>query len=416
MRSVALFVVELEGQDRFGVAAPERTTATPSVDRPLAASADGRPWVPPTSVAGALRQHLGTDADLLMGPMVDERRSSGRTLTASPLWVVGTELDATAVQVTRTSIDPRRGAARSGGMRSEQVLERGARVTVFLRLDDPGSGDLPAAAELAGRLGEWAPMLGSGRTSGRGQMLVRSVRFGTLDLADSQDATTWLAGGGPDLWQRVAIESADVAGRAPASPAREYLFSVVDGLRTESQLSGNKSTLVADGDELVWMRGTSVRGIFRQRASFILRTLGHDVCTGTSGCGECLVCETFGSTSRRGVLRFPDVQVVDAAQVTRPHVAIDRFAGGATGGHLFTEEVLVKGRVAVRAESVGAWPDWLGPLLDAVAVDIHQGFVGLGGGSGRGIGTVQLSEEIDTGSVYAQLRSSLSLAQEGSPA
>ena len=71
------------------------------------------------------------------------------------------------------------------------------------------------------------------------------------------------------------------------------------------------------------------------------------------------------------------------------HVAIDRVSGGATDRLLFSEEVVLSGRFHLRVEAEVGVPDWAANLLRAVVRDMHDGYVGVGSDTARGLGTVR---------------------------
>ena len=116
----------------------------------------GRPHLPGTSLAGALREmtHRAdgeTAEDLWFGHLLPP--DSGRAevdAKASQIWVLGSrpvgpddaELDDVASQIrASTAISRTRGAAEANTLRVEELLPAGSRFKVFLRWDDA-----PAAA------------------------------------------------------------------------------------------------------------------------------------------------------------------------------------------------------------------------------------------------------------------------------
>jgi CRISPR/Cas system CSM-associated protein Csm3 (group 7 of RAMP superfamily) len=139
--------------------------------------------------------------------------------------------------------------------------------------------------------------------------------------------------------------------------------------------------------------GTSWKGLFRARAGFILRTLHGEeaACTDQTGCGTCLLCDLFGSARARGRLAFPDSPVTNAVTEKRTHVAIDRVTGGARDKLLFSREVVTRGTLTLRVLPLAPLQPWHRPLLAHIVRDLHDGLIGVGGGTQRGSGTLTLT-------------------------
>jgi CRISPR/Cas system CSM-associated protein Csm3 (group 7 of RAMP superfamily) len=160
--------------------------------------------------------------------------------------------------------------------------------------------------------------------------------------------------------------------------------------------------------------------VFRTRAEFILRSIGMPTCNSTDerpcGSPKCITCDLFGYTGseagegpvgRRGALRFRTSTITGSRTVRKTHVAIDRFTGGARRGQLFTEEVLEGAQTCLEVV-VPEHHSWALPLLDWVAWDIHEGFVGVGHGTTRGLGSLRLKQSKSVRSRLTNLEESLS--------
>lgn len=75
-------------------------------------------------------------------------------------------------------------------------------------------------------------------------------------------------------------------------------------------------------------------------------------------------------------------------------MALDRFSGGQTHGLLFNQEVVEEGTVNI--DITVADPtlrEEADALIKAVALDIHDGYVGVGHGTARGMGSLQLTDD-----------------------
>lgn len=403
-RTVTLLLAEIVLEEPWAIRAPE---VGGPLDAPVARDGFGNLYVPPASVAGALRAHLASEglADQLMGPRTV---ANDETLSASPLRVVGTDLSEASPSLRqRTAIDRDRGAAAARTLRVQELVEPGARVTVYLRHDGP----LPDAGLAA--LCSWQPRLGGGASEGQGRGRLESLRYGVIDLDTPEGLTLWLTKGGRSLHREVcqtscSPEDLEQASGHDQSPLIEAGLTIADALligveSPEDRVSAEP--LTRQGTPVV--DGASLKGLLRSRAEYILRSLGHDACRGvTAGkaCGRCGACELFGAPDRLGLLSIASSTIQQPTVEKRSHVAIDRVTGGAAEevGLLFTERVVTSGTLTLCIEARRPVPTWGRLLLLHVLRDIHDGLVGLGRGTTRGQGTLSLTDpsllaELDDG-------------------
>lgn len=397
-------------------AEPGGVTVPGAADQPQAVldlDPQGRVQLPGTSLAGALRDMVRAargpqTAGAWFGPLLDD----GAAAQASRIWVLGSRRldDAAADVLASTRISRERGAAAPNTLRQEEVLPAGARFEVFLRWDDAGTGQV---AELAGLIAGWRPLVGRGVTRGRGRCAAQDVRHGTLRLDDPGDLLRWLTLSGPALVRDVAVErvSARDAGpdpdllvRVPVSIAGPWRIGTGD---KPPKGSREPIPLRRLGGQPV-VPGSAVKGLLRSRAEFILRSVGVTPapCADTPcDAQKCWTCRVFGSgggqdaddssVGVRAAVRVADAVVADPVAAQRTHVAIDRFTGGALDGALYTMEILKAGRFPLAIERLpGAVDDDLArqvrAVLRLVLEDLNDGIIGMGGGTARGYGSVQV--------------------------
>lgn len=416
---------------------------TDEVDLPVLLDFNDDPYVPASSLVGALRQHLhstGLEDPLWLGPPIGE---AGRPTTgeggesaprlASPLRALGTRLVGTHQLATRatTRINARSRAADGGSLRSEHrvdVVEDNAVDAGPARLEwyasiDRGVSD-PLVTGLIDVLPSWQPIIGRGRSKGMGQARVASIEVVGLDLAVPTDLTWWLT------WRKAWFEGTGAPPRpvtatpghdlrsVPASHAMAFAWRVVDPLAigtgefsprkpgtkrlndTVRRTGAARSVRFDSATKQPVIPATAWKGIFRHRVEFILTTIGckdaevkHHI---VRLFGEASKTSSGEQTGRRGSLIFIDSPLGCSngpAQVwERSHVGIDRFTGGVQSGKLFTVEVVAPGALANQSiESTTAIEDRDRRLLLLAAKDIHDGLVGLGGMVTRGYGTLQLT-------------------------
>lgn len=374
---------------------------------------DGKPQLPGTSLAGALREMVRVQrdnqtADDWFGQLLGPGTGDAIDARASRIWVLGSRRHGNAEPGefrASTKINRRRGAADAHTLRIEEVLPPGSTFEIFLRWDDAASADIE---DFAGLLAAWRPLIGRGVSRGRGRCVTAEVRHGTLHLDQHGDLLRWLAGAGPDLARDVAVTPVQAHIVHDPEPVIHVPVSIAGPWRT-----GNGQT-PAEREPIPILRvrgqflvpGSAVKGVLRSRAEFILRSTGMTPppCD-TQRCGQCWTCGVFGhgggrnqaeaTVGARAVIRVPDVTVTDPLPIKpikRTHVAIDRFTGGALPGALYSFEALEAGTFAISVEPAMAIParrlSEIRAVLRLVLEDLHDRLIGIGGGTARGYGSV----------------------------
>jgi CRISPR/Cas system CSM-associated protein Csm3 (group 7 of RAMP superfamily) len=424
---VIITVIKAEIEAEAGWAVGTSDTEAIGLDRELLTDPGGRPWVPPSSLAGSLRAHLARhDADQrLMGsrpPRDDVQRSSDPSppLASSALWLLGTRArravsradgqcgnaeprgrdpgepdEAVAPRtdvVASTAVDPVRRAAVPKSLRYSRVVDEAAVVELYAMLDGELTGQ---DQEL---LGSWRPEVGRDRTRGGGLARLRTLGYRAYDLDQPDDLRAWLEADRADGMGRFDGLTPIPVVAASDPPLLRAGFVIASALHVATGSRRGKIAAIRTrgGDPLV--PASTWKGLFRSRAGYIIRScwgedLGQDAaCVSQQGCGQCLLCDLFGSTARRGRIGFRDSTVTQPRRQERSHVAIDRISGGGRDKLLFTDDVVTAGRVTLTITRLGPVAEWERNLLLHVVRDIHDGLIGVGGGAQRGQGTIQLAD------------------------
>jgi len=356
--------------------------------------ADGKPALPPSSLAGSFRAGIKEAArELLMGQ--EKTKDGEREFRASALWFLGTRLTGDGGgqpeirSRTATAVDRKRRAARNHGSHDvEEVYDTGT-IQLYLRHE----GDPAKALRL---LGQWRVTIGGGISTGLGRAEVTAIRYRTLDLAEPADllARVSLRDAGPDALDALLLGGADHAVTAGESPTLLEATIRVEGLNLPTQNPDDQLK-----PEERWFHGTRWKGILRGRVEYIGRSLGLDVCGAEDqqwrGCGRCAVCEVFGS-GETGVGRwsFHFTPLKPDQQTGRTRNAIDRFTGGVADKKLFPERTVTsRARLVIGclsgAEAHHAWV--LRALLLALR-DMQEGYLGIGGRTSTGLGSVRFED------------------------
>jgi CRISPR-associated RAMP protein (TIGR02581 family) len=163
-------------------------------------------------------------------------------------------------------------------------------------------------------------------------------------------------------------------------------------------------------DEVVYIPGSSLRGVVRAHAERLLRTKDEKLacfveaksfCLRQKGLKEdkeradrlyresCYACKLFGNTGVASRVQMSDLYpAVEPLSESRFGVAIDRITGAVAVGPFDLEVVTdarFEGRVVLRNFTIGQ----LG-LLSAALLDIADGLVALGHSKSRGLGRVRI--------------------------
>lgn len=416
MTTIGLIRIDLVFQSAGGVTAPELDNI--AVDLPLSrrrghGSTDDEVWVPPTSLAGSLRAHVGDQAERWFGSAPPAGPASSERLEPSRVRFLGSQTALPSSPAVRrsTAIDPRRGSAVSSTLRSREVAPEGTIVSLFLRLDQhPGSDDLD---EFAHKVQTWRPVIGRGRSTGHGRAKVTLIAWRRLDLGTASGLRLWLTAGreglfpAADGWDEVRTPTAP----HDAKPEVDLRFDIVGALHLGAGTTASRDGRTHNEIELLagkpLLPGTAWKGLLRSRCGYILRSCGQAACLAPAddNCRVCLLCSLFGWTGTGGQAGIPTGRVgrltthdsVITGLVThRDHVGIDRFTGGARPGLLFRDDVVAEGSLSLRvdvtdpADSLS--PAERGLLLHAVR-DLHDGLVGVGRATTRGYGSLRLTED-----------------------
>lgn len=163
-----------------------------------------------------------------------------------------------------------------------------------------------------------------------------------------------------------------------------------------------------DGKNTVFIPGSSIKGVMRNRCERIIKFLGGDVCNivdRKDSCGDkndknlsgkevydkmCFACKMFGSTSLGGRVKFKDAYPIgDVKMGVRNGVGINRITGAAQRGALYDFEVVEDGTFGV-AITMTNYELYQLKLLLFTIQDIEDGYVTFGGSTTRGNGKMRI--------------------------
>lgn len=399
-----LITIRLRLLSPGGVTGPERCPESAVGDEPpnhlpLRRDPDGAVALPGSTVAGSLKAHCAGWPGL---PSLFGGAPGAQEKVPSPVQVLGARLRGPLPSVesaTRVAIDRHRGAARVHALFTVEQLPAGTEFDVHLRWDNAGA----ALDGFLDAVRAWRPRLGRGVTTGAGACAVTGVASRSYDLNSIDGLLAWLAVEGPATYPQPTTVLPE-----PASPDAviDVRLQIVDGLHIGSgvagRLPGDESdiSLLVQRAEVPYVPGSSVKGVLRSRVEYLCRVLGRSACDDAS-CGACQACGIFGWSARSGDVRMgaraavavPDSVIDDAVCEARTHVALDRVTGGARDQLLYAQQVVVAGHFRLRVEPLRPLTDVELALLRACVADLHDGLVGLGAATTRGLGTVRIRDD-----------------------
>ena len=413
---------KLESVAHFGGA------ETGVADMCLLLDADGNPFIPAASIAGAARSFLARQSE----PWAEYKKAKeSRELkrffggadkddTMSALIVA----DASCKQKQpMTSIrdgvrvDTRSGSAADKAKFDVEVVERGTEFELCLECVIRDGDDQPKLKELFLALlhgfQEGDIRLGARTRRGYGRGKVESWKIRDLKMNNSEDVMAWLR---DDAWSRPEIS---LTPRALPSDQRQYFRIEADfELRTSLLIRSSSADSEAQDEvpDMVHLHsngkpvvpGTSFAGAFRHRAALIADTL----CWCKDLADKDAVCEMFGPvheqeqpTNQQKELWASRVwieeRLVKRVKLQwQDRVAIDRFTGGSLDGALFNEKPIYplalkdmdkkQARPNLRLRLTLEEPDSaeIGLLLLTLR-DFWHGHAALGGETSNGRGTLR---------------------------
>lgn len=384
---------------------------------------EGRPLLPGTSLAGALRSHL---ADVLGGYRSPEDSRVARLFggargddlgSQSPLIVFDSlgELPGEHPVEIRdgVQIDAARGTAEEHKKFDFEVLPAGTRFPVRFELLVPEAG---AEGELVGLLvaslkglacGDIA--FGARRSRGLGALRAENWRAIRYDMGSRQGWLEWLRSDpmnpipgsvAPDKDPAEAFRRAH-----PSLEVTEYtdgrrrlIFDLV--LQIKGGLLVRSAPVDPEAPDAVHLSsagrsvlpGTSLMGVLRARALRIARIVRESAgdaahwVDGIFGPRHEGVVREDSSSLWASRLRISEAPLSNSTRLRTSRVRIDRFTQGVVPGALFEEEPEHEGEVHIRLELRNPEPGEAG-LLVLVLKDLLDGDLPVGGSSsvGRGV-------------------------------
>ena len=246
--------------------------------------------------------------------------------------------------------------------------------------------------------------LGAMTAKGFGLVKAKNVKMGLYDFAKKQDVKLWLTQEVPSaakasvsLDRKSSLGSEDLgAFTVSADFALKSSLLIRDyGLDAKGK---SISVMLKSGKDAV-IPGTTLKGVLRHRAEYILESTGRDVSRldGLMGTSESVTgkADTEGRVKSRLLAEETYIDLSNKQIVEKEHTKnrIDRFTGGTIDSALFTTKPLwqkdkKKPTLKIKFSIEKATEEEAGLALFLLK-DLWQGKISFGGEAGSGRGTLQ---------------------------
>ena len=371
-------------------------------------SKDGVPFIPGTSLAGALRSLIEVEnpcaADILFGTMHRTGGESVRDERQSAVSLYDVELnDAVIGSRDGVHIDDVTGTAIDAHKYDYEIVESGAGGTFYaeILLRRVHQKDEHTLKETLLRLSELLRggfHVGALTTKGFGRMQLRDMVVDCYDFRRPEDTIAWLSPKRGNAAWHMAYD--DAAQMEPPPADGDFVITadfaltgaliVRDSVDPLAETDGEKSPDArmktnAAGQNII--PGTSLKGVLRHRAAYILHALGKERTQ-----ADAFIDHLMGTTAARG--RFiVEEAVVDAEMHTQMRSRIDRFTGGTIPSALFSTAPVWRekdgGRSVTLRFGVRQASEQEAGLCVLLLKDLWLGRAAIGGEKSIGRGTLE---------------------------
>lgn len=409
--------VTIEAETPLTVGNGEKDIMT---DALVAKDCNGLPYIPGTSLAGVVRHSLYDNG---IACETFGSKGHGSQLIFSDALIIdetGTAVDgmqdiSNSAFLRHFSNLPIRqhvrindkGAATKHGKFDEQIVFKGTRFVFEIEQLAVQDNDSTITSILS-HLKSPSFRIGGGTRCGFGEIKVIDVKYRKLNLAERQDLDLYISKSSSLSCKWEGFESKTIETECTDNwhefelelkPTDFFIFSSGLGDDDVDNTPVIESYICWDGGTPVFKEqqnlipATSVKGAIAHRTIYHLNKLtGNFADTTTNAISE--LPELFGSdddnTPARGNILLSDVFMKNTETKIFNHVTIDRISGGAYGGHLFSEKVVIGNNECINLKITVNKKAFENPNIKKAFTntlhDICNGLLPLGGATNKGYG------------------------------
>lgn len=359
-----------------------------STDHDVVRGKDGKPYIPASSIAGVFRHTLENDKSLqndIFGMISGNKSQSSKIIFYDGL------LASECVTSERDSVKLDGKVGVDGAKFDMQIVETGATFVSFLEVADQTETIDKQIDQMLYKLQAGILRFGSKTSRGYGAVKISQLKKAVFDLEQSSQLDSWLDFDPYEdaLWHDInthTLEEDDTGfikislklKQKGALSIREYSTDVSTNGDT---LPDYNHISLHDDDETGIVPGTSWAGAFRTRYREFAGQEETDALFG-------FVKEKSknGSTKKSRII-FSESQIERGVWKTITRNSIDRFTAATKDAALYTERTLYNGETVLDIMVTEDITDREKAILGAVILDLHNGFLPVGGltSVGRGI-------------------------------
>lgn len=379
----------------------------------------GDPFIPGTSICGVLREYMtNTNPEMvkyIFGNSETKPQDSKEEILQSSIKFEDIPFENSKITFRDgVKVDDFTGVGVESGKYNYEVVNRGAFgnfcFLVNLRgchadLDDVDTGEYSlenikkAIADLMKKL-ETGINLGALTSKGFGQVKVENIAAGLYDFRNKSDVISWLKQKTPAP-KKASIKILPSEIKHTSSPddfivEADFVFNssfIIKDYDMNEKVGDNKISAISLYDKenkKYIVPGTTLKGIFRHQAEYILRKLGYKETVLNSLMGS---SDQNNKSKSRFVVFESYISTEDVISTAHTRNRIDRFTGGTVQGMLFTDKPVWQKKsnvpsLKIHFEIHKASDEEAGLALFLIR-DLCLGHVAIGGEKSIGRGTLK---------------------------
>ena len=362
-----------------------------STDHDVVRGKDGKPYIPASSIAGVFRHALENDKSLqndIFGMISGNKSQNSKIIFYDGL------LASECVTSERDSVKLEGKVGVDGAKFDMQVVETGATFVSFLELADQTETIDKQIDQMLYKLQVGVLRFGSKTSRGYGTVKISQLKKAVFDLDQSSQLDSWLDFDPYDdaSWRNINTHTLGEyytgfmkitlkLKQKGALSIREYSTDVsING----DTLPDYKHITLHDDDETGIVPGTSWAGAFRARYQEFAGQEETDVLFGF------VKEKSKNSSTQKSRIIFSESQIERGTWKTITRNSIDRFTATTKDAALYTERTLYNGETVLDIMVTEDITDKEKAILGAIILDLHHGFLSVGGLTSVGRGMFEI--------------------------
>ena len=364
-------------------------------DSDILRDGEGMPFVPGSSLKGAMRAYLGLKKNekCLMGYSLDDNNGKMSSLYVSDV-VFDSEVkistrDGVALNDVKTAID--------GSKFDTEIIEHGANGTFFIELvireSDNETDMLNSIKEIFNGINNGEIRFGQKKTRGFGRFKVKYIKQCEFDKSNYLDYSK-VYDSQTDFWKDVdktgfSINKANSYSKKTHITVPLKLNGGIS-IRQYMAIKGQPDFTHITDNGVPVIPGSSLAGAIRHRISDILRSL--QIQENRIKNIEGIISTAFGYVDNKDAhvsnIIIGEAEINGAKPLTMTRTGVSRFESAAKQGALYKERTYVGGTVDLEIMvNDGNDNNWIVGLLLLALKDLQNGYLAVGGETaiGRGV-------------------------------